>query len=68
VQWGECKPPGDGGGKWQIAAEVLDSQWNDAAEQTFTKTVRVSLAGLTCRPATVTLRTAPRFESTVQVP
>ena len=68
IQWGDCQPPGDGGTKHQIAAEVLDSQWNDTAQQTYTKTVRFPLASLNCRPATVTLRTAPRFEMTLEIP
>jgi len=68
VQWGECQTAPDGGNMHQIAVEVIDSQWNDVAKQTFTKTVRFSLAGITCRPATVTLRTAPRYEVTLQIP
>jgi hypothetical protein len=68
IQWGQCQPLGDDGTQHQIAAQVLDSQWNDAERQTFTKTVRFSLAGLNCRPATVTLRTAPRFEYTLHIP
>jgi hypothetical protein len=66
VQWGQCHPLGNSG--HQIAGEVLDSQWNDVAKQNFTKTVRFSLADLNCHPATVTLRTAPRYEITVQIP
>jgi hypothetical protein len=68
VQWGACQSLGDDGSGHQIVGEVLDSQWNDAAQHTFTKTLHFSLAGLNCRPATVTLRTAPRFEYTLQVP
>jgi len=68
IQWGQCQPLGDDGAQHQIAAQVLDSQWNDEEHQTFTKTVRFSLAGLNCRPATVTLRTAPRFEYTLHIP
>ena len=68
VQWGDCQTLGDGGNAHQIVGEVLDSQWNDDAQRTFTKTVRFSLAGLNCRPATVTLRSAPRFEYTLQIP
>jgi len=67
LQWGTCQMLGTGGGH-QIDAEVLDSQWNDTGQRTFTKTVRFSLAGLQCRPATVTLRTAPHFLYTVQIP
>jgi hypothetical protein len=68
VQWGTCQPLGDDQTRHQIVAEVLDRQWNDAAQQTFTKTLRFSLADMNCRPATVTLRSAPRFEYTLQIP
>jgi hypothetical protein len=68
LQWGDCQTLGDDGSKHQIVAEVLDSQWNDDAQRTFTKTFRFKLAGLNCRPATVTLRTAPRYEITLQIP
>jgi hypothetical protein len=68
IQWGECETSGDDATQHQISAEVLDSQFDDDAQQTFTKTVRFSLASVTCRPATVTLRTAPRFEYTLQIP
>jgi hypothetical protein len=67
IQWGDCQTPGDGT-KRQIVAEVLDSQWNDTEQQTYTKTVHFGLASVNCRPATVTLRTAPRFEYTVEIP
>jgi hypothetical protein len=68
VRWGECQPLGGDGTTHQIVRQVLDSQWDDAAQQTFTKTVRFNVASLNCRPATVTLRTAPRFEYTLQIP
>ena len=68
VEWGECGTLGDDGSQHEIAGRVLDSQWGDEEQQTFTKTVRFSLAGLNCRPATVTLHAAPRFEYTLQIP
>jgi len=68
VQWGDCQTVGDGGNTHQIVGVVTDSQWNDDALREFTKTVRFSLAGVNCRPATVTLRSAPRFEYTFQIP
>jgi len=68
IKWGECQMPGDGSAKHQIAGEIIDSQWNDTEQQTYTKTVRFGLASINCRPATVTLRTAPRFEYTVEIP
>jgi hypothetical protein len=67
VQWGTCHPLGNKGNH-QIVADVLDSQWDDAAQQQFTTTVRVSLAGVNCLPAAITLRTAPKYEYTLQVP
>jgi hypothetical protein len=68
VQWGDCQTARDGGNTHQIVGVVLDSQWNDDAVRAFTKTVRFSLAGVNCRPATLTLRSAPRFEYTLQIP
>jgi hypothetical protein len=66
LQWGQCHPLGDSG--HQIVGELLDSQWNDAAKHDYTKTFRFGLASLSCRPATVTLRIAPRYEYTLQIP
>jgi len=68
VQWGECQPLDGDGTRHQSVGQVLDSQWDDDARQTLTKTVRFNVASLNCRPATVTLRTAPRFEYTLQIP
>jgi hypothetical protein len=67
LEWGECqeRPPG---GAHEIAARVLDDQWNDRAREEFTKPVRFSLADLRCRPAVVTLLTEPHFSITVHVP
>jgi len=67
VQWGTCRKLGNEGNH-QIVAELLDNQWDDTAQQTFTTTVHVSLAGVNCHPAFVTLRTAPKYESSVQIP
>jgi hypothetical protein len=68
LQWGECKPLGDAGAGSQISADVLDDQWNDAALHNYKQTVRFSLADLRCRPAEVTLRTAPRFYYSLFIP
>ena len=67
LKWGQCKEPADGGAR-EIVAEVLDNQWQDAATQDFRKTTRFSLGNVHCRPAKVTLRTAPRFYYTLQIP
>ncbi len=67
LQWGQCKEHPDGHSH-DIVAEVLDRQWQDAAQRTFKVTTRFSLADFSCRPAAVTLRTAPRFYFTLQIP
>lgn len=68
VKWSSCHPLGSDGSQFQIAGDVRDSQWDDSAKTTYTKTVRFNVANLNCHPATVTLRTAPRFETSVQIP
>jgi hypothetical protein len=67
LKWGPCQTLADDSGS-EIVAEVLDSQWQDAARQPFKKTTRFSLADLPCRPVKLTLRTAPRFYVTLQIP
>ena len=68
TQWGQCQNVPGGGNMHQTVLDVLDDQWNDVSQQMYTKTVRFSLAGLSCRPAMVTLRTAPKYEMTLQIP
>jgi hypothetical protein len=68
LHWDPCPAPSPGQRSYDVVAEVLDNQWNDAAQQTFTQTVRFPLAGLKCRPARVTLRTAPRFYTMITIP
>ena len=67
TQWGTCRKLGNDGNH-QIVGELLDDQWNDAAQHSFTTTVHVSLAGLDCHPALITLRSAPKYEYTIQIP
>ena len=67
LQWGQCQDV-NGSNLHEVAAEVLDSQWQDQDLRPYEKTVRFSLAGIPCRPAKVTLRTAPRFIYTVLIP
>ncbi len=67
LQWGQCQDV-NGSKLHELDAEVLDSQWQDEALRPFKKTVRFSLADILCRPAKVTLRTAPRFIYTVLIP
>ena len=67
LQWGACRT--DPSNKLPVVSvEVLDDQFQDRAQQDFKKTVRFSLTGLPCRPAAVTLRTAPRFYYTLTIP
>jgi hypothetical protein len=67
LKWGRCKQAADGSGQ-TIVAEVLDSQWQDAATDSFKKTTRFSLEKLGCRPVKLTLRTAPRFYYSLPIP
>lgn len=66
VKWGSCVEGDDG--RHTIVGEVLDQQYQDAARKNFKKTVRISVADLDCRPVAVTLRTAPRFIYTLNIP
>ncbi len=68
LNWGEClaNQSGDLPG---ATAEVLDDQFDDHAQQDFEKTMHFSLADMPCsRPASVTLRSAPRFFVTLTIP
>ena len=67
LNWGQCKNlANDGSG--ELDAEILDSQYQDVETRDFKKTTRFSLADIPCRPATLTLRSAPRFLATVRIP
>ena len=68
VQWGACSEAGDDSGVQKIDATIDDDQWRDAARELFTKTIRVSLGSLSCRPVMLTLHTAPHFYYTVSIP
>jgi hypothetical protein len=68
LKWGPCQA-NQSGGLPGVTAEILDDQYDDIAEQDFTKTVRFSLSDMPCpRPASVSLRTAPRFFYTLTIP
>ena|ERR1700761_9594708 len=68
IKWGECQANQDGSMPG-AAAEILDDQFNDAAQQNYTKTVRFSLDDMPCpRPMSLTLRSAPRFFYTLTIP
>jgi hypothetical protein len=66
LQWGSCKTSPNG--ENEIVGEVLDSQAQDAARQSFKTTTRFTVSDLACRPAKVTLRTAPRFFYSLNLP
>jgi hypothetical protein len=66
LKWGPCQTRDDG--RREIAGELLDSQWQDPARKEYRKTLRFSVSDLDCRPATVTVRTAPRFYFTLELP
>jgi hypothetical protein len=66
LNWGECKMLPDGSN--EVVAEVIDSQARDAARQDFRKTVHLSLDGMSCRPAKLTLRAAPRNYFSMRIP
>jgi hypothetical protein len=68
LKWGECQA-GQSGGLPSASAEVLDDQYNDAARIDFKHTTRFSLTDMPCaRPASITLRSAPRFFYTLTIP
>ncbi|MDP9089876.1 MAG: hypothetical protein M3O26_14180 [Pseudomonadota bacterium] len=68
LNWDACQTdPNDN--ESAVTAEVLDDQFDDAAEQDFKKTFVVSLRDMPCpRPVKLTLRTAPRFFYTLTIP
>jgi hypothetical protein len=68
LKWGPCQA-NQSGSLPGATAEVLDDQYDDAAQQDFSKTVRFSLGDMPCaRPASISLRTAPRFFYTLTIP
>jgi hypothetical protein len=68
VQWGMCTDFTDNPGVHRIDATIEDDQWKDPAREPFKKTIRVSLGQLTCRPAVLTLHTAPHFFYALRIP
>jgi hypothetical protein len=68
LQWGKCQS-NQSGDLPGVTVDVLDDQFNDLAQQDFRKTIRFKLNEMPCgRPASVTLRTAPRFFYTLTIP
>jgi hypothetical protein len=66
LKWGRCNTAPDGSP--QIFANVIDSQWQDAAQNDYQTTMRFNLGKLKCRPVSVTLRSAPRYIYQLQIP
>ena len=66
LNWGECQTKDDN--QSELFGDLIDQQSRDAARQDYRKTLRFSLAAIDCRPATVTIRTAPRFFASVKIP
>jgi hypothetical protein len=67
LSWGACQTDPNSGAN-TVVADVQDDQFQDAAQQPYKKTTRFNLANMPCRPASLTLRTAPRFRYTLSIP
>ena len=69
IKWGPCRKSNQDQQTHQtIDVNLLDDDGNDAATKTYTELVTISLANLSCRPATVTLWTPPNFDRSIDVP
>jgi CDP-glycerol glycerophosphotransferase (TagB/SpsB family) len=66
LKWGKCGIRTQGG--FEVDAEVLDNQWQDVEQSDYTKATSFSLANIPCRPAVLTLTSAPRFLYSLQIP
>jgi hypothetical protein len=66
LNWGECRTKDDN--QAELFGDLIDRESRDAARQDYRKTLRFSLAAVDCRPAMITIRTAPRFFATVAIP
>jgi len=67
LKWGQCRQM-PGSALPEVAVEVLDGQALDAASKDFKTTTRFDLGELPCRPAKLTLRTAPHFYTSLVIP
>ena len=70
IRWGHCrKLHGElhGPAPRAINLGILDQQGNDAARRGYTELVKVPLAGMSCRPATVTLWTPPNQYRSISI-
>ncbi len=66
VLWSPCDR--DAADVPQVSARLVDQQGNQPARRPYRVTQRVSLSGLDCRPALLTLRLGRRSLATVDVP
>jgi len=66
VTWDACDT--SGGSPAQVAGRLTDTLGNEPGEKPFQVTSRLSLAGLACRPAQVTLRLGKVSHKQVFVP
>ena len=71
IHWGRCHKLHDqlhGPARKIINVGILDDQGNDAAMKSYTEIVKVPLAGMSCRPATVTLWAPPDSSTSIDIP
>ena len=68
LDWDECRDYAFVDAKYQLMANLVDSEPNDEAVTEFTQNLRFSLAGIECRPVKLTIRTSPGFNRTIVVP
>ena len=66
IAWEGCQQQGEG--RNVAVGRLIDSQGNDLAKTDYRVRRRFQLAGLTCRPAEVTVRLGPVSNRTVAVP
>jgi hypothetical protein len=70
-QWGQCRKVTDQlhePAHQVIDVDIIDDDGSDAATTSYTEIVKIPLAGLSCRPATVTLWTAPNSSTSIDIP
>ena len=67
IHWDTCRKD-DQPVRQTIGVNILDDDYNDAATKTYTETLTVPIATLSCRPATVVLWTPPRSTTSVDIP
>jgi hypothetical protein len=71
IQWGRCHKLRDQlhePAHQIIYVSIVNEQGDDAAIKSYTKVIRVPLAGLSCRPATVTVWTSKNSYASLDIP